>query len=96
MNDKITIEVTEQGLAELLSYAMTGIEEVGDTSPVLVDTFKELANKLPVTAYDAEVTKEFAANLSTTVDGADEDYSFTLESLYDEDDYQENNYVFSI
>lgn len=74
MHDKIQIEVTEQGLAELLSYAVIGIQEVGDTSPVLVDTFKELAAKLPVTAYDAEVTKEFAANLQAEIDGADEDY----------------------
>jgi hypothetical protein len=51
---------------------MTGIEEVGDTSPVLVKTFKELADKLSVHAYDSEVTKEFAASLSA-VDGADED-----------------------
>lgn len=72
MHDKIIIEVTEQGLAELLSYAMTGIEEVGDTSPVLVKTFKELADKLSVHAYDSEVTKEFAASLEAEVEDEDD------------------------
>lgn len=72
MHDKIQIEVSEEGLAELLSYAIIGIQEIGDTSPILVKTFKELADKLPVTAYDAEVTKEFAASLEAEVEDEDD------------------------
>lgn len=70
----LNIEIEEDTLAELLDYAMTGMEEIGEYTPALVKTFKELANKLSVHAYDSEVIKGFAASLQAEVDGADEDY----------------------
>ena len=87
MNDKITIELEEIMLAQLLEHAMNGIQETGEYTPMLAWTFKELAAKLPDTAWDAKAIKEFATNLDDTDDGEDEDYSFLLESYDDEDDY---------
>ena len=83
MHDKIQIEVTEQGLAELLDYAMTGMQEIGEFTPVLIDTFRELVNKLPATAWNYEVLKGFTDNLYTL---ADEDYPLTGKD-YEDDDY---------
>lgn len=87
MHDKIDITITEEALAQLLSYAMDGMREVGEYSPVLAHTFKELASKLPVTAWDAEYIHAFADSLNDTVDGPDEDYSFILNDANDYDDY---------
>lgn len=83
----MNIEIEEDALAELLDHAMTGMEEVGEYSPTMVNTFKELAAKLSVHAWNAEVIKEFAANLDNTIDGSDEDYSFILDDTNDYDDY---------
>lgn len=59
----LNIEIEEDTLAELLDYAMTGMEEIGEYTPTLVKAFKELADKLSVHAYDSEVIKGFAASL---------------------------------
>lgn len=72
MNDKITIEIEEIVLAQLLEHAMNGIQETGEYTPMLAWTFKELANKLPDTAWDAKAIKEFAANLDDTDDDEDD------------------------
>ena len=87
MNDKIQIELQEIMLAQLLDHAMTGIKETGEYTPMLAWTFKELANKLPMSAWNAEAIKEFAAGLDDTIDDGDEDYSFTLEEYDEYDDY---------
>lgn len=87
MNDKITIELQEIMLAQLLDHAMNGIKETGEYTPMLAWTFKELANKLPDSAWNAETIKEFAAGLDDTIDDGDEDYSFTLEEYDEYDDY---------
>lgn len=72
MNDKITIEIEEVMLAQLLEHAMNGIQETGEYTPMLAWTFKELANKLPDSAWDAEAIKEFAANLDDSCDDEDD------------------------
>lgn len=87
MNDKITIELQEIMLAQLLDHAMHGIQETGEYTPMLAFYFKELASKLPNSAWNAEAIKEFAANLDDTVDGPDEDYSFILDDYDEYDDY---------
>jgi hypothetical protein len=87
MNDKVNIELQEIMLAQLLDHAMVGIKETGEYTPMLAWTFKQLAEKLPDSAWNAETIKEFAASLDDTIDDGDEDYSFTLDPLYDEDDY---------
>ena len=74
LNDKITIEIEEVMLAQLLSHAMVGIQETGEYTPMLAWTFKELANKLPDTAWDAKIIKEFAANLDDSCDDDEDDY----------------------
>lgn len=86
MNDKIQVELQEIMLAQLLDHAMVGIQETGEYTPMLAWTFKELADKLPKTAWNAEAIKEFAANLDDT-EGEDEDYSFILDDTNDYDDY---------
>ena len=72
MNDKITIELQEIMLAQLLEHAMVGIQETGEYTPMLAWTFKELAAKLPDTAWDAKIIKKFAANLDDTTDDEDD------------------------
>ena len=72
MNDKITIEIEEVTLAQLLEHAMIGIQETGEYTPMLAWTFKELANKLPDSAWDAKAIKEFAANLDDSCEDEDE------------------------
>jgi hypothetical protein len=74
INDKIQIELEEVMLAQLLEHAMNGIQETGEYTPMLAWTFKELANKLPDTAWDAKVIKEFAANLDDSCDDDEDDY----------------------
>ena len=71
MNDKITIEIEEVMLAQLLEHAMNGIQETGEYTPMLAWTFKELANKLPDSAWDAEAIKNFAASLNDSIDEDD-------------------------
>lgn len=66
MNDKITIEIEEVMLAQLLEHAMNDIQETGEYTPMLAWTFKELANKLPDTAWEAKAIKQFAADLDDT------------------------------
>lgn len=78
MNDKIQIELQEIMLAQLLDHAMHGIQETGEYTPMLAWTFKELANKLPNSAWNAEAIKEFAASLEQ-----EEDYPL----LEEDDDY---------
>lgn len=87
MNDKIQVELQEIMLAQLLDHAMVGMQETGEYTPMLAWTFKELANKLPDSAYNAETIKEFASNLDDSIDDGDEDYSFTLEDYDEYDDY---------
>ena len=72
LNDKITIEIEEVMLAQLLEHAMNGIQETGEYTPMLAFTFKELANKLPDNAWDAQIIKEFAANLDDSCDDEDD------------------------
>ena len=72
MNDKITVELEEIMLAQLLEHAMNGIQETGEYTPMLAWTFKELAAKLPDTAWDAKIIKKFAANLDDTTDDEDD------------------------
>ena len=86
MNDKVNIELQEIMLAQLLDHTMVGIQTTGEYTPMLAWTFKELANKLPDSAWNAQAIKEFAANLDDTIDD-DEDYSFTLEEYDEYDDY---------
>lgn len=74
MNGKITIEIEEVMLAQLLEHAMNGIQETGEYTPMLAWTYKELANKLPDTAWDAKIIKEFAANLDDSYDDDEDDY----------------------
>ena len=74
MNDKITIELEEIMLAQLLKHAMVGIQETGEYTPMLAWTFKELANKLSNNAWDAQAIKEFANNLDDTTDDDEDDY----------------------
>jgi hypothetical protein len=66
---------------------MNGIQETGEYTPMLAWTFKELANKLPESAYNAQAIKSFAADLDDSIDDADEDYSFTLKEYDEYDDY---------
>ena len=73
MNDKITIEIEEVMLAQLLEHAMQGIQETGEYTPMLAWTFKELANKLPDTAWEAKAIKQFAADLDDT---SDDEYDY--------------------
>ena len=68
INDKIVVEIEEVMLAQLLEHAMVGIQETGEYTPMLAWTFKELAAKLPDTAWDAKIIKEFAADLDDTSD----------------------------
>lgn len=72
MNDKITIELQEIMLAQLLEHAMHGIQETGEYTPMLAWTFKQLAEKLSDTAWDAKEIKEFANNLDDTIDDEDD------------------------
>ena len=72
MNDKISIELQEIMLAQLLEHAMNGIQETGEYTPMLAWTFKELANKLSDNAWDAKAIKEFANNLDDTTDDEDD------------------------
>ena len=74
MNDKITVEIEEVVLAQLLEHAMNGIQETGEYTPMLAWTFKELANKLPDTAWEAKAIKQFAADLDDTSDDDEYDY----------------------
>jgi hypothetical protein len=74
MNDKITIEIEEVMLAQLLEHAMIGIQETGEYTPMLAWTFKELANKLSDNAWDVQAIKEFAANLNDSCDDDEDDY----------------------
>lgn len=83
----MNIEISEEALAELLTHAMAGMQEVGEYTSTVVHTFKELANKLPNSAWNAKVIKEYAITLDDTVDGPDEDYSFILDDTNDYDDY---------
>ena len=87
MNDKIVVEIEEIMLAQLLEHAMNGIQETGEYTSMLAWTFKQLAEKLSDTAWDAKIIKEFAANLDDSIDGPDEDYSFILDDTNDYDDY---------
>lgn len=87
MNDKITVELQEIVLAQLLDHAMVGIKETGEYTPMLAWTFKELAAKLPNSAWNAEQIKEFAKTLDDSLDDGDENYSFMLEEYDDYDDY---------
>lgn len=84
MNDKITIEIEEVMLAQLLEHAMNGIQETGEFTPTCIAAFKELVNKLPESAWNYKSLHEFADSL---IEEGDEDYSFTLEPWDDEDDY---------
>lgn len=84
--NKVSIEISVLGLAELLDYAKTGMQELGEVTPAVIETFKELVNKLPKTAWNYETLHEFAASLDT-IDGPDEDYSFILDDTNDYDDY---------
>lgn len=72
MNDKITIELQEIMLAQLLEHAMHGIQETGEYTPMLAWTFKQLAEKLPDTAWEAKAIKQFAADLDDTTDDEDD------------------------
>lgn len=83
----MNIEIKEDALAELLTHAMAGMQEVGEYSSTTVHTFKELANKLPDSAWNAQAIKEFAKTLDDSIDGPDEDYSFILDDTNDYDDY---------
>lgn len=74
MNDKITIELQEIVLAQLLDHAMVGIQQTGEYTPMLAFYFKELANKLPNSAWNAEQIKEFAKTLDDTIDDDYDDY----------------------
>lgn len=87
MHDKITVELQEIVLAQLLDHAMIGMKETGEYTPALAVAYKELAEKLPNSAWNAETIKKFATDLDDTVDGADDDYSFTLEEYDEYDDY---------
>ena len=87
MNDKIQVELQEIMLAQLLDHAMVGMKETGEYTPMLAWTFKELADKLPNSAYNSEAIKEFAANLDDNLEDDDDDYSFSLEGYDEFDDY---------
>lgn len=87
MNDKITVELEEIALAQLLDHAMMGIQETGEYTPALAFAYKELAEKLPDSVWNAEAIKEFASSLDDSIDGPDEDYSFILEEYDEFDDY---------
>ena len=89
MNDKIQIELQEIMLAQLLDHAMVGMKETGEYTPMLAWAFKELADKLPDSAFNAETIKEFATSLNDSIDDEndEDDYSFTLEEYDDYDDY---------
>lgn len=73
MNDKITIELQEIMLAQLLEHAMNGIQETGEYTPMLAWTFKQLAERLPDTAWEAKAIKQFAADLDDT---SDDEYDY--------------------
>lgn len=73
MNDKIQIELEEIVLAQLLEHAMHGIQETGEYTPMLAWTFKQLAEKLPDTAWEAKAIKQFAADLDDT---SDDEYDY--------------------
>lgn len=88
MHDKITIEIEKEALFQLLEHAKTGIQEVGDYTPMLAFRYKELLNVLkedPV--YANTHLNEFAASLDDSIDDDDDDYSFLLEEYDDYDDY---------
>lgn len=88
MNDKIQVELQEIMLAQLLDHAMVGMQTTGEYTPMLAWTFKQLAEKLPDSAYNAEQIKEFAKTLDDSIEeDDDDDYSFTLEEYDDYDDY---------
>lgn len=82
--NKVNIEISVLGLAELLDYAKAGMQELGEITPAVTEAFKELVNKLPKTAWNYETLHEFADSLK---DEGDEDYSFILEPYNDYDDY---------
>ena len=87
MNDKIQIELPEIVLAQLLDHAMIGMKEMEEYTPALASAYKELAAKLPNSAWNAETIKKFAIDLDDSIDGADEDYSFILDDYDEFDDY---------
>lgn len=88
MNDKITIEIEKEALFQLLDHAKTGIQEIGDYTPMLAFRYKELLEELKKdSAYANTHLNEFADNLDDSIDDGDEDYSFILEDYDEYDDY---------
>lgn len=87
MSDNIQIELQEIVLAQLLTHAMEGIMETGEYTPALAHAFKELADKLPVTAWNSELIKEYAKTLDDNIED-DEDYPLT----WDDEDWDEYAY----
>ena len=79
----INIEITEEALAQLLDYTMTGMQELGEYTPTVTEAFKELVNKLPESAWNYETLREFADSLKNA---GDEDYSFLIGDD-DDDEY---------
>lgn len=73
MSDKIQIELQEIMLAQLLEHAMVGMQETGEYTPAMASTFKELAAKLPDSAWNAQAIKKFADSLDDSIDDADEE-----------------------
>lgn len=82
--NKVNIEISVQGLAELLDYAKTGMQELGEVTPTCIEVFKTFLNNLPTTAWNYKELHEFVASLK---DEGDEDYSFILDDTNDYDDY---------
>ena len=87
INDKINIELQEIVLAQLLDHAMIGMKETGEYTPAMATAFKQLAAKLPNSAWNAETIKEYAKTLDDSIPDDDDDYSFMLEEYDDYDDY---------
>lgn len=80
----LNIEITEEALAQLLDCTMTGMQELGEYTPTVIETFKELVSKLPESAWNYKTLHEFADSLK---DEGEEDWSFILDDTNDYDDY---------
>lgn len=84
MHDKIMVEIEKEALFQLLDHAKTGIQEIGDYTPMLAFRYKELLKTLKEDpAYANTHLNEFADDLDDSIDD-DDNYSFLLEEY---DDY---------
>lgn len=75
----MNIEIEEDILAELLTYASYGMQETGEYTPEFAQLFKQLVEQLPEGTWNKAALTECTANFTQ-----DEDYPLMEE---DDDDY---------